>query len=134
MKSPKDYLHSEALVQAEFYHQCRLAGVPVALEVTTKVGRLDAVVLSECREWALAIVECERYKANPNTRQLGRYGTLGVPVYVLCRISLAKPLLDTIRAECAHKINWRDWRAWCCPGQQSARLVETDDELNVRFS
>ena len=77
--------HSEATIQAELYHQCRLIGLRVALELKTSVGRLDLVILSD-RECVQAIVEVKKMKPFYETLQVRRYKTLGIPVFDLWRI------------------------------------------------
>lgn len=79
-------LNTEANLQAEFYHACRLIDLPVSLEVSTPAGRLDCAILDANRTMLLAIVEV---KDSPTaflggeSLQIQRYKTLGVPVYGL---------------------------------------------------
>lgn len=79
-------LDAEANLQAEFYHACRLINLPVALEITTPAGRLDAGILNLERNSLLAVVEVKRSKLSFNegrSRQIINYKALGLPVYGL---------------------------------------------------
>jgi hypothetical protein len=93
-------LNTEANIQAEFYHACRLIDLPVALEIRTPAGRVDCMVLDKDRTMVLAIVEV---KDSPNAflsgnmLQIQRYKTLGVPVYGLCPRNCAHRLAATIK-------------------------------------
>src|SRR5271169_7045453 len=90
---------AEANIQAEFYHQCKLIGLECRLEVTTPVGRLDAVILAPGLQRVLAIVEVKREAASFEQRQIERYKTLGVPVYGLKNAARALKLAATIKAK-----------------------------------
>jgi len=95
-------LDSEANLQAEFYHQCKLIGQQCALEVTTRVGRLDIAVLSADRCRILAIVEAKKshaYFANGQSAQIQRYKLLGLPVYGLSPSVCPERLAKTIQAK-----------------------------------
>lgn len=95
-------LDSEANLQGEFYHACRLLGVQCALEVSTRAGRLDAVVLSDDRARILAIVEVKKHAfsfLNGHSSQIIRYKRLGVPVYGLHPEKCAHRLAKTIQSK-----------------------------------
>ncbi len=95
-------LDSEANLQAEFYHACKLLGLQCALEVSTRAGRLDAVVLSACRGRILAIVEVKKHGfafLNGHSSQIRRYKSLGVPVYGLHPEKCAHRLAKTIQSK-----------------------------------
>jgi len=91
--------NSEANVQAEFYHQCRLIGLPVALEVTTPVGRLDVAVLNATGDGCVAIVECKKAACmiSAELGQVRRYKKIGVPVYGLTDKQRCRGLAKTIQ-------------------------------------
>lgn len=91
---------SEANIQAEFYHQCRLLGVPCVLEFITPVGRHDACIFSPDFTHLRAIVECKNNRCgmfNPASRQYQRYKSLGVPIYDLCSMDKALELAALIK-------------------------------------
>lgn len=93
-------LDTEANIQAEFYHACRLIDLPVSLEIRTPAGRLDAAVLSHDRLHLLAVVEVKRNKYqfhDGKSRQIVRYKALGVPVYGLHGDQDAHKLAATIK-------------------------------------
>lgn len=92
---------SEATLQAEFYHHCRLIGLPIELELSTPVGRLDCAIFSEDRQTLLCIVECkkpDRICPMSESNQIRRYKTLGVPVYGLWKWERAAILAAKIKA------------------------------------
>ena len=101
---------TEADLQAEFHHHCRLLGINCGLEYETPVGTLDCLVISDDRRSGLAIVECKRPINNPDhekehnrsilsSNQVSRYRTLGLPVFALCCFESARPLAKKILQE-----------------------------------
>lgn len=76
---------AEANLQAEIYHQARLAGLPLALEVTTPAGRHDAVVLNPSHSHLIALIECKRSALSftGKSSQIERYKRLGLPLYTV---------------------------------------------------
>lgn len=79
-------LDTEATLQAEFYHACRLLEIPCILELETPAGRLDAAILNSAHTALLCIVEVKRNEyslRNGNSPQLVRYRKLGAPVLTL---------------------------------------------------
>jgi hypothetical protein len=90
---------SEANIQAEFYHQCRLLGVPCVLEFITPAGRLDAAILNASLSRVLAIVECKRDGARVRPYQIARYERVGVPVHTLCSKDAAAGLAESLHRE-----------------------------------
>lgn len=91
---------SEAVIQAEFYHQCRLIGLPCTLEWGSALGRMDLVVFN--RQWThvLAIVETKRwYTPNPSSRQIARYKKSGAPVFGLADPLRAEKLAKQIKRQ-----------------------------------
>lgn len=85
-------LLSEALIQAEFYHHCRLLEVPCTLEWQVAVGRLDAIIFDRTWTRCHAIVEVKKRGDQFKTRQIARYKKIGVPVYGLASFARA-PIL-----------------------------------------
>jgi hypothetical protein len=99
-------LDSEANLQGEFYHACKLIGLQCALEVSTRAGRLDAVVLSADRGRILAIIEVKKHAfsfLNGHSSQIIRYKRLGVPVYGLHPEKCPHRLAKTIQAKHLHE-------------------------------
>jgi hypothetical protein len=93
-------LETEATLQAEFYHACRLIDLTCALEVTTPAGRVDCMILDKTKTMLLAIVEVKDSPTaflNSSLVQIHRYKTLGVPVYGLCPRNCAHRLAATIK-------------------------------------
>lgn len=89
-------LNNEANITAEFYHQCRLLGIQIALEVTIPFGRIDIAILNKKRTHLIAIIEAKKDGRPFDHNQIERYKQLGVPVYGLNRIEHAKRLALTI--------------------------------------
>lgn len=89
---------SEATIQAEFYHQCRLIGLPCVLELSTPRGRLDCVILSADGLRALAIVEVKR-RVMRHTRQIQRYKGFGIPVFGLWQFDRAAKLASQLKRQ-----------------------------------
>ncbi len=95
-------LDTEANLQAEFYHECKLIGLPCSLEVITPAGRLDAVVLNAAKTQFLAIIEVKRDPVSflgGYSTQIKRYKRLGVPVYGLSSHNDPAKLAATIKAK-----------------------------------
>lgn len=88
----------EANTQAEFYHQARLAHLPLLLEVVTPCGRLDIAILRPDQSGIVAIVEVKRQGRTiyGESRQIQRYKMIGVPVYGLNTPDNAARLVATI--------------------------------------
>ena len=79
-------LNTEANLQAELYHACRLIGLQVAVEVTSSFGRFDVLILSDDRKRGIAIVEVKQENwqfSHGTTPQIRRYKLSGLPVYGL---------------------------------------------------
>lgn len=51
---------TEAELQAEFYHQCRLVGIVCRLELWTRAGIPDCIIATPDNSAALLIVEVKR--------------------------------------------------------------------------
>ena len=88
---------SEANIQAEFYHECRLLGVNCLLELNTPVGRLDIAILNKDCSAIVAIVEVKRGYFNLKSNQFERYRSLGVPVYGLGKLYAVNQLVKNIK-------------------------------------
>lgn len=83
---------TEASIQSEFYHWCRVIGLNCCPEFHTPVGRLDAAVFSPGWDRLLAVVECKRPGRHVGRKQLERYKTIGVPVFTLNHFPFAEGL------------------------------------------
>lgn len=96
-------LNTEANLQAEFYHACRLIGQELALEVLTPRGRLDILLLSKDRKRGLAIVEVKpkAYYFTGCQNQIERYKKLGLPVHGLSQEKDPHALAKTLKAQYA---------------------------------
>lgn len=123
---PANYirLDSEANLQAEFYHACRLIDLPCALEVTTPAGRHDAVILSADRRAILAIIEVNPHKADfmgGRSPQITRYKSIGAPVYGLSPEKDPHRLAATLKERHANDA-----------GVQLAAIIARRNELAAR--
>lgn len=91
----------EANIQAEFYHLCRLNGIPCILEFHTPTGRHDVTVWTPGYTHLLCIVECKSLKAGQvfysDSRQIRRYQQVGVPVYGIPRLEEAEAVFQTVK-------------------------------------
>ena len=94
-----DLTKSEALFQAEFYHQARKIGLPVFLELTTPVGRLDIAVFNRPMDAVVAIVECKRDPRSQDRLQADRYLKIGAPLYWCCSMEDAARLPPLLMEE-----------------------------------
>lgn len=100
-------MDAEANLQAEFYHACRLLNVPVALEIVTPAGRLDAAILNAAKTHILAIIEVkrdERQYGDGESFQIKRYKALGAPVHGLWHGKDPHKLAATLKAQYASAI------------------------------
>lgn len=96
-------LETEATLQAEFYHACRLLNLTCVLELVTPVGRLDAAILTPDKSTLLAVVEVKRNEFSfleGRSEQIQRYKRLGVEVYGIWIGEDAHKLAATIKREC----------------------------------
>ncbi len=136
------YKVTEADIQAEFYHQARLAGLTIGLETSTNRGRLDLIVMNPERDRVFCIIECKRgeQRINHNSRQTHRYKSFGldffivgtledIPLYVAHAISSTQKagitLLELLTAErlASQRILKRD---------RPYRPPEMDEDLIIR--
>lgn len=92
---------SEANIQAEFYHHCRLLGIKCVLELSTPVGRLDIAILNQEKTHLLAIIECkkESREIRDYSKQFRKYKTIGVPVIGLNKMCDAETLARRVLVE-----------------------------------
>ena len=76
--------NTEANLQADFYMECRKRGHRIVLNFYTPVGYLDAACLSDDGLTLKAIIEVKRSNGcRLNTKQLARYRSSGVKVFML---------------------------------------------------
>lgn len=78
------FVQTEAEIQAEFYHQCRLVGILCRLELHTRAGRPDCIIGTKDGNKAAVVVEVKRGATRLDHRQLARYRWLGLDVFTLC--------------------------------------------------
>jgi hypothetical protein len=143
----KPHLQTEATIQAEFYHQCRLLGLTCVLEYTTPVGRLDAVVFAEGLSAIIAGVECKRPRTHSgtrrnevaleNSRQLQRYRSTGITMFTLIRFEdaerLARLIKDMLQSATAEPTSLDRVHSTERPKRRRrVRYVEPDEMLLIR--
>jgi len=92
---------SESNIQAEFYKQCKDAGLSVYLEYKVSTSRFDAVVYNEVTNRILYIVEIKSYKDSkriPNiyTKQLTKYSKFNTPILLIGRKEKVKDAIKYI--------------------------------------
>lgn len=138
------YLQSEALVQAEFYCNCKSLGMNVALQVTVPVGFLDVAIFNSDWTRLLAIVECKRMtRIGPDVGywQMERYKRLGVPVHKLNSrdsMGLARAIKDSEHVGVAWEVIKampRRKRRIRINGRLRSRTIdplELDEDVNFR--
>ncbi|WMX12387.1 hypothetical protein [Aureispira sp. CCB-E] len=81
---------SEANIQAEFYHQCRLYKIPFYLEFKYENSRFDGVVFDTKTHEILIIVEFKskvKSKKEYNTLQIKKYKKYNLPIIVIDKVS-----------------------------------------------
>lgn len=116
---------SEANIQAEIYHQCKLNSINCYLEYKVPGNkprsRLDIVILDNDDNITL-IIEVKSYIVdklpNLNTRQIRKYLKYGIPIVVIGRMENIYNLIKGIKsqiykegiyAECYSKtIRWKE--------------------------
>ena len=84
---------SEANIQGEFYHYCRVLDIPCYLEYKHENSRFDAVICDPQRDEILIIVEIKnmiRKHNNWNTKQLIKYKKFNLPLILIDRSSSIK--------------------------------------------
>lgn len=94
----EDLEKSEAMFQAEFYHQARKIGLPVFLEFATPVGRLDIVVFNRPMDSVVAIIECKRNATLRDRLQADAYLKIGAPLFWCCSMRDARVMPPAIKA------------------------------------
>ena len=93
---------SEANIQAEFYMACKENNINCYLEYHIKFlkSRFDAVIYDD-NDNIYAIIEIKSYKYNrlPNfdTKQLKRYRSFGIPVFVVGRLEQIDNIISKIK-------------------------------------
>lgn len=88
----RDIAKSEAMIQAEFYHQCRRIGLPVFLELSTPIGRLDIAILNQPLNGVVAIVECKAAWGKQDYAQINDYRRIAAPIFWCCTMEEAQTM------------------------------------------
>lgn len=89
---------TECEIQAELYHQCRLAGIKCRLEIHTRCGRPDALICTPDGAAVYLVIECKTDDDKLCPRQLSRYRGLGIDVMTLCAMHEIPRLISRIQA------------------------------------
>ncbi len=96
-KAPKV---NEAEIQAEFYHQAKLAGLKCRIELVTIAGRLDVAIVSKCGKGIVFCVEIKRGIGLLCPRQLMKYrDATDVNVLTFCRMKEIPGLIERIKRD-----------------------------------
>ena len=89
----------EANILAEFYCQCKAAGLNCFLEHTYRGSRFDAVIIKD--DFIVAIVEVKSYSntrpPNTETKQFEKYRRFGVPLFWITRLSQVSEVVKGIQ-------------------------------------
>lgn len=89
MKTMSGIPISEAMIQAEVYHQCRLLGIAVALELSVPHGRLDIAIFNKACTHIMGIMEVKKSDmAKRQTKQCFRYESIGLPFILVTRTGI----------------------------------------------
>ena len=92
---------TEANIQAEFYHQCRLLKIPCYLEFKFGNSRFDAVIYRPKTYEILIIIEVKNYikpKKEYNTLQFYKYKKYNLPIIVINNVdSIKESILQVLR-------------------------------------
>ena len=99
---------SEACVQGEFYHQCRVRNIPCYLEYTYEDCRFDAVIYNKETKEIFSIVEFKSYyhkytPARTDTRQVDKYLKFNLPIMYVVRLSEIEWALNYIEEKIIDK-------------------------------
>jgi hypothetical protein len=105
MNIPPEKFMTEAVIQATFFYYCQLHSVNCSLEISSPVGRHDAIVFNEDWTRALAIVECKSKEGRGKSQQ-SRYAQTGVPVFMLFHVNDAKELVLKISRSTFTGVSW----------------------------
>jgi nicotinate-nucleotide pyrophosphorylase len=84
----------EANIQAEIYHVCKKNGIGCLLEYKIDNCRFDVVLFDTGTQEIYAIIEVKSFKyhtnkawsGNEDTKQMRKYKTYGLPVYIIGRM------------------------------------------------
>lgn len=129
---------SEAQVAAEVYHQFRKLNVPIRMELTTSVGRLDAVILDQSMSRAVAVIEIKRDESEVgNSDQTERYGAFGLPLYWIAstKEAMAMAPLIALRHGKDHGMALSDMATFSVPPMDELLEnlnIKTGDNLGYR--
>lgn len=91
---------TEANIQAEFYHQCKLNGINCYLEFTHGKCRFDAIIYNN-EGVVRFIVEFKSYKTNRpeiiDTGQIKRYSSYNIPVIMITRMQHIENVISKLK-------------------------------------
>jgi hypothetical protein len=91
---------TEANIQAEFYHSCKMNGINCYLEYKIDGCRFDAVIYDNTNE-ILAIVEIKSYitdkEPRRNTKQIKKYSLHSLPIFMISRLDQIESVIDEIK-------------------------------------
>jgi len=87
----------EAMIRSHFYHECMLKKIPCVLEVTTRYGRLDAIIEVDGK---FIIIEFKHFFGHNNIKhceeQLTRYLNHQYPLIVISDIQSIPTILSLL--------------------------------------
>lgn len=135
MKIPP-HLHTEANIQAEFYHHCKCVELNCALEVLTPIGRFDCAVFSKDWTLLLAIVECKKHakESRPETGQIRRYSTANVPVHILDSFDACEQLAIKLKLESVKGVLFSEIMARPKRERRARRSRGSDGQLRHKLN
>lgn len=91
---------SEANIQAEIYHQCKMYHIKCYLEYKHEHSRFDVVIV--WKDEIVCIIECKSYKTDKsgktNTKQHAKYSQYSLPVFLVTRLEQVPQLISDIQA------------------------------------
>ena len=103
---------TEATIQAEFYHHCRLKGIQCALEYSAVLhsvdgtisprSRFDIVILNRDKTKVWAIIEVKKEENHSHeytwykTEQGEKYKQYGLPIYLVVTMQDIKTIINVI--------------------------------------
>ena len=91
---------NSAVIQAEFYSRCKEKNIICYLEFKEKNSRFDALIFDKNLN-KIAIVEFKSYKskdkkANTNTKQLKKYSSFNLPIFLVVRFEEIEATIKNI--------------------------------------
>ena len=95
------YRISEVSIQAEFFHQCRVANIPCYLGYKYEHSVFDAVIYDKPTREIYCLVEVKSYSKKDKEvyigKQFAKYSRYGLPIFYIVRMEDIHPTINKIK-------------------------------------